>query len=81
MTPSPLRAGILVFSTAAMILSGCTVGPNYHRPTAPSAPAFKESAVPPPNPPNGGWKQVTPSDSAIRPNWWEIYQDPQLNKL
>ena len=83
MTLSPLRAGMLVFSTAAMMISGCTVGPNYHRPTAPSAPAFKESAVPvpPPNPPNGGWKQVTPNDSAIRPNWWEMYQDPQLNKL
>ena len=83
MTPSPLKVGILVFSTAAMMISGCTVGPNYHRPTAPSAPAFKESAVPvpPPNPPNGGWKQVTPNDSAIRPNWWEMYQDPQLNKL
>jgi NodT family efflux transporter outer membrane factor (OMF) lipoprotein len=81
MTPFPLRAGMLVFSTAAMMISGCTVGPNYHRPTAPSAPAFKESAVPPPNPPNGGWKQVTPNDSAIRPNWWEMYQDPQLNKL
>jgi NodT family efflux transporter outer membrane factor (OMF) lipoprotein len=72
---------MLVCSTAAMMISGCTVGPNYHRPTAPSAPAFKESVVPPPNPPNGGWKQVTPNDSAIRPNWWEIYQDPQLNKL
>ena len=24
---------------------------------------------------------MTPSDSAIRPNWWEIYQDPQLDKL
>jgi len=83
MTRSPIRAGILVFSTAAMMISGCTVGPNYHRPTAPSAPAFEESAVPvpPPNPPNGGWKQVTPNDSAIRPNWWEMYQDPQLNKL
>jgi NodT family efflux transporter outer membrane factor (OMF) lipoprotein len=80
---SPLRARILVFSTAAMMISGCTVGPNYQRPTAPSAPAFKESAVPvpPPNPPNGGWKQVAPNDSAIRPNWWEMYQDPQLNKL
>jgi NodT family efflux transporter outer membrane factor (OMF) lipoprotein len=80
---SPLRAGILVFSTAAIMISGCTVGPNYQRPTAPSAPAFKESAVPvpPPNPPNGGWKQVAPNDSAIRPNWWEMYQDPQLNKL
>ena len=65
-----------------VLLSGCTVGPNYHRPTAPTAPAFKESAVvPPPDLPGGGWKQVTPNDSAIRPNWWEIYQDPQLDKL
>src|SRR6202012_5891636 len=66
----------------ALLVSGCTVGPNYHRPTAPTAPAFKESAVfPPPDLPAGGWKQVTPSDSAMRPNWWEIYQAPQLNKL
>jgi len=58
------------------------VGPNYHRPTAPAAPAFKESAVvPPPDLPGGGWKQVSPNDSALRPNWWEIYQDPQLDKL
>jgi NodT family efflux transporter outer membrane factor (OMF) lipoprotein len=65
-----------------LLLSGCTVGPNYHRPTAPAAPAFKESAVvPPPDLPGGGWKQVTPNDSAIRPNWWEIYQDPELDKL
>jgi NodT family efflux transporter outer membrane factor (OMF) lipoprotein len=73
----------LALPAAALLLSGCTVGPNYHRPTAPTAPAFKESAVPvpPPNPPNGGWKQVAPNDSAIRGQWWEIYQDPQLDKL
>jgi NodT family efflux transporter outer membrane factor (OMF) lipoprotein len=66
----------------ALLLTGCTVGPNYHRPDAPTAPAFKESAVvPPPDLPQGGWKQVTPNDSALRANWWEIYQDPQLNKL
>ena len=29
----------------------------------------------------GGWKQVAPNDSAMRANWWEIYQDPQLDKL
>ena len=65
-----------------MLLAGCTVGPNYHRPDAPTAPAFKESAVtPPPGIPGGGWKQVSPNDSAIRPDWWEIYQDPELDKL
>ena len=74
-----IRASLL---GVTLLVSGCTVGPNYHRPTAPAAPAFKESAVvPPPDLPGGGWKQVTPNDSTIRANWWEIYQDPQLDKL
>ena len=73
---------IALLLTATLFVAGCTVGPNYHRPTAPAAPAFKESAVvPPPDLPGGGWKQVSPNDSALRPNWWEIYQDPQLDKL
>jgi NodT family efflux transporter outer membrane factor (OMF) lipoprotein len=78
-----LRLGVLPLAAAALLFSGCTVGPNYHRPDAPTAPAFKETAVPvpPPNPPGGGWKQVSPNDSALRLNWWEVYQDPQLNKL
>jgi NodT family efflux transporter outer membrane factor (OMF) lipoprotein len=69
-------------SLLALLLAGCTVGPNYHRPDGPTAPAFKESAVtPPPGIPGGGWKQVSPNDSAIRPDWWEIYQDSELDKL
>ena len=74
---------IVGFSAAAVLLYGCTVGPNYHRPTTPTAPAFKESVVPapPPNPDGGGWKQVAPNDSAIRSDWWQIYQDPELDKL
>ena len=62
-----------------LCLAGCTVGPNYHTPTAPTAPAWKEA--PPPNPPNGSWTQATPSDGAVRGAWWEIYGDPQLNAL
>ncbi len=78
-----MRLRVLTLAAATLLLAGCTVGPNYHPPTAPAAPAFKEDAVPvpPPNPPGGGWKQVQPSDSAIRGDWWEIYQDPQLNQL
>jgi NodT family efflux transporter outer membrane factor (OMF) lipoprotein len=73
----------LLLTGIPLLLAGCTVGPNYHRPDAPTAPAFKETAVPvpPPNPPGGGWKQVSPNDSALRPDWWAIYQDPQLDKL
>jgi NodT family efflux transporter outer membrane factor (OMF) lipoprotein len=64
-----------------LLLAGCTVGPNYHRPGAPSAPDWKENAVPPPNPPHGTWKQTEPSDGGLRGAWWEAYGDPKLNEL
>ncbi len=68
-------------TSAAFLLAGCTVGPNYHRPDAATAPAWKENAPPPPNPPNGTWKQAEPSDGVLRGAWWEMYGDPQLNAL
>ena len=68
-------------SAVLLLLAGCTVGPNYHRPTAASAPEWKENAIPPPNPPNGTWKQAEPSDSVLKGQWWKLYGDPQLNAL
>ena len=75
------RPGALAAGAAALLLAGCTVGPNYHRPDAATAPAWKENAVPPPNPPNGSWKQAEPSDQVLRGQWWQLYSDPQLNDL
>lgn len=54
------------------ILTGCTVGPNYQRPTVVSTVQYKEMA---------GWKVATPSDDLERGQWWKIYQDPLLNQL
>jgi NodT family efflux transporter outer membrane factor (OMF) lipoprotein len=68
-------------STLALLLAGCTVGPNYHRPAAATAPAWKENTAPPPNPQNGTWKQAEPSDGALRGQWWDLYGDPQLSAL
>src|SRR5271156_3451099 len=79
----PLRSGhfrTLLAAVLSLTISGCTVGPNYQRPSVPPAPpAFKE--LPPPNPPNGTWKQAQPSDANLKGKWWEIYNDPQLNAL
>jgi NodT family efflux transporter outer membrane factor (OMF) lipoprotein len=70
----------LLVAALSLALAGCTVGPNYQRPSAPPAPAaYKE--LPPPNPPNGTWKPAQPSDAALKGKWWEIYNDPQLNDL
>ena len=77
--PTP-RLQTIGSAALCMLIAGCTVGPNYKRPTAPTAPAYKETA-PPPNIPNGTWKQAQPSDQALRGKWWEIYNDPQLNAL
>jgi len=70
-----------------LILAGCKpVGPNYHRPGYSAPTSYKEigsSAVtmPPPNPQGGAWQPANPSDGMLKGKWWEIYQDPQLNRL
>jgi NodT family efflux transporter outer membrane factor (OMF) lipoprotein len=67
-------------SLITVLLAGCMVGPKYVKPSAPTAPAFKEQ------PPDSfkesdGWKQAKPEDQAIRGIWWEMFGDPQLNAL
>jgi NodT family efflux transporter outer membrane factor (OMF) lipoprotein len=63
-----------------LALSGCRVGPNYLRPTVPTAPAFKES-LPESFKSEGGWKPAQPSDAKLRGDWWTLFNDPQLSTL
>src|SRR5215813_10072561 len=51
-------------------LASCTVGPNYVRPTVEVPGAYKE---------NAGWQVAQPQDATLRGNWWEMFNDPQLN--
>ena len=62
-------------------MSGCLMGPKYHPPAAkvPAAPNYKESPV------NfhdqQGWKVASPQDQMLKGNWWEIFNEPELNTL
>jgi outer membrane protein, multidrug efflux system len=56
----------------AALLAGCAVGPDYHRPAAEIPPAWQ---------PEAPWHQAVPSDTALKGNWWELFQDPALNPL
>jgi NodT family efflux transporter outer membrane factor (OMF) lipoprotein len=58
-----------------LVCSGCTIGPKYQRPTAPATPAFKELNG------NDQWKMATPSDQLLKGKWWEMFNDPELNRL
>jgi NodT family efflux transporter outer membrane factor (OMF) lipoprotein len=56
-----------------LVLAGCTVGPRYAKPAAPTPPEYQEI------PPN--WKTAQPGDQFAKGKWWEIFQDSQLNDL
>jgi NodT family efflux transporter outer membrane factor (OMF) lipoprotein len=65
-----------------LFLAGCAVGPNYKRPAAIVAPAYKE---PPPDAfkeaQAAGLQPANPSDAFQKGKWWEIYNEPALNAL
>ncbi|HEY2232872.1 MAG TPA: efflux transporter outer membrane subunit [Candidatus Angelobacter sp.] len=61
-----------VFVAGVLFLAGCAVGPKYNRPPAEVPPAYKEA---------GNWKTAQPNELSLRGNWWEIFQDTQLNAL
>jgi len=55
-----------------LLLAGCAVGPKYHRPPVEVPPSYKEV---------GNWKAAQPSEESLSGNWWEIFNDQQLNDL
>jgi outer membrane protein, multidrug efflux system len=67
------RGPLLVFPIALVVLlSGCTVGPNYKRPAAP-VPA-KWDVSPP-------WREADPKDAVPKTAWWSLFHDDDLNGL
>src|SRR5579864_869584 len=72
-----LRAERIVIWTAAgltaILLAGCMVGPNYHRPVVQSPAAFRDLSENP-------QVQAQTASYADLP-WWQVFQDPQLQEL
>ncbi|MBL9137431.1 MAG: efflux transporter outer membrane subunit [Verrucomicrobiales bacterium] len=59
---------ISVILTAPLLLSGCAVGPDYHRPTVPQQARWKESVAP-------------VSNTVLPPSWWRSFGDAELDAL
>jgi outer membrane protein, multidrug efflux system len=55
-----------------LFCAGCTVGPNYNRPSAP-VPAKWEVQQP--------WREAQPRDEVPKTAWWTVFHDDDLNGL
>lgn len=66
----------LIAGSTMLALVGCMVGPKYTRPAAIMAPSFKEAPTD-----QSGWRPGQPSDQVLKTDWWQMYQDPQLDAL
>ncbi len=60
--------GALVVGVAAMMASGCKLGPDYQRPEVEVPEAWR-------------WKNAEPRDHVPRDGWWQVFEDPNLDAL
>jgi len=70
MTTHTVRLLALVALGAA--LSGCLVGPDYHRPAVPVPARYTELR---------GWTAAAPQDAAPKGTWWTAFHDPLIDEL
>jgi len=61
-----------VVLATGIFVAGCSVGPNYKRPSAPSTTKW-DLAEP--------WREGDPKDSIPKGQWWSVFHDEDLNAL
>ena len=66
-------AKAMLILIAALVFSGCAVGPNYHRPAVQTPPAFHG--------PDQSQQSEPQSASFADLPWWQVFHDPQLQDL
>lgn len=55
-----------------LLLAGCSVGPDYQRPSMTMPVHYKEAR---------GWQPATPRDAQSKGEWWLVYHDATLSGL
>jgi NodT family efflux transporter outer membrane factor (OMF) lipoprotein len=78
------RRRLAALATATAVLTGCALGPDYHRPALPASSGFSVAPLPAQTasaPVPGGAAQRFALESAVRADWWTLFQSPALNAL
>src|ERR1700748_1066810 len=78
MPHGPLPKVLFTSAAAALLLSACQVGPDFHTPAPPSAAAgYVEGGLPAAIAPD----QRLAAGADVPARWWEAYGSPELNAL
>jgi NodT family efflux transporter outer membrane factor (OMF) lipoprotein len=91
-TIRPFRIAAVAALVSLMLLGGCAVGPNFHRPRAPSASAYRPPGESRPAgtaaaaaqrraPAAGQYAQRIVLGAPSVPDWWTLFRSPQLDEL
>ncbi len=56
----------------ALCAASCAIGPDYSKPETATPQSYKEA---------GDWLRAQPKDTAPKGKWWEVFNDPALNRL
>jgi NodT family efflux transporter outer membrane factor (OMF) lipoprotein len=70
-----------------LLVSACTVGPDYVPPVVPTEAAWGELRTPVPTPaaptpaPDLEWESSQPSEEPLAQQWWTVFGDPTLDSL
>ena len=67
-----LRPLTIACLSTLTLLNGCTLGPDFLRPSVQIPTEYREAK---------GWKTAEPQDQLPAGAWWALYNDPVLNEL
>lgn len=88
MTPRFLEAALVSILFAAMGITGCTVGPNYHRPKVALPPTYRGAVSPVASAPATSapgtaapQNHDASKESLGDEQWWTVFRDPVLQQL
>jgi multidrug efflux system outer membrane protein len=65
-----LMTSTTVVASGAVLLSACTVGPDYKQPHADAPPAWHTDSY---------WRLAEPSHAPLTPDWWRSFGDASLD--
>jgi len=78
------RSVAAVAGAAAILASGCAVGPNFHSPNAPDLPRYTRPSLATTTASSdvaGGEEQRFLSERQLSLDWWTLFESPPLNEL